>query len=87
MNVAPRAAAGDGLFDVQVYSGPRRIAPAVIRRVVRGTHLTHTAVRRTTGRSVDVDIPHDWLVEADGEIVGTGRFSAEIFEGLLNFKI
>ena len=24
MNVAPRAAAGDGLFDVQVYSGPRR---------------------------------------------------------------
>jgi diacylglycerol kinase family enzyme len=54
---------------------------------VRGTHLTHTAVRRTTGQSVVVDIPHDWLVEADGEIVGTGGFSAEIFEGLLNFKI
>ena len=87
MNVAPRAAAGDGLFDVQVYSGPRRLAPAVIRRVVRGTHLTHTAVRRTTGRSVDVEIPHDWLVEADGEIVGKGPFSAEIVEGSLNFKI
>ncbi|MGB5566525.1 MAG: YegS/Rv2252/BmrU family lipid kinase [Acidimicrobiia bacterium] len=87
MNVAPRAAAGDGLFDVQVFSGRRRIAPVVIRRVVRGTHLTHTAVRRTTGRRVDVDIPQDWLVEADGEIVGRGPFSAEVLGGLLDFKI
>lgn len=87
MNVAPRAAAGDGLFDVQVFSGPRRLAPVVIRRVVRGTHLTHPAVRRTTGRLVDVEIPHGWLVEADGEVVGSGPFSAEVLEGLLNFKI
>jgi YegS/Rv2252/BmrU family lipid kinase len=87
MNVAPRAAAGDGLFDVQVFSGPRRLAPAVIRRVVRGTHLTHTAVRRTTGRSVHVEIAHDWLIEADGEIVGSGSFSAEALGGLLSFKI
>lgn len=87
MNVAPRAAAGDGLFDVQVFSGPRRLAPVVIRRVVRGTHLTHPAVRRTTGRLVDVEIPDGWLVEADGEVVGSGPFSAEVLEGLLNFKI
>ena len=87
MNVAPRAAAGDGLFDVQVYSGPRRIAPVVIRRVVRGTHLTHTAVRRTSGRSVDVEIPDDWLVETDGEIIGMGPFHAEILRGRLDFKI
>jgi YegS/Rv2252/BmrU family lipid kinase len=87
MNVAPRAAAGDGLFDVQVYSGPRRIAPVVIRRVVRGTHLTHTAVRRTTGRSVAVEIPDAWLVEADGEIVGEGPFRAEVLTGRLDFKI
>jgi len=87
MNVAPRAAAGDGLFDVQVFSGPRRIAPAVIRRVVRGTHLTHTSVRRTTGRRVDVEIPRSWLVEADGEILGSGPFSAEVLGGLLEFKI
>lgn len=87
MNVAPRAAVGDGLFDVQVFSGPRTVAPVVIRRVIRGTHLTHTAVRRTTGRGVDVEIPHGWLVEADGEIVGSGPFSAEVLGGLLNFKI
>lgn len=87
MNVAPRAATGDGLLDVQVFSGPRRSAPGVIRRVVRGTHLTHTAVRRTTGRSIEVKIPEEWLLEADGEIVGRGSFSVEVAGGHLNFKI
>jgi YegS/Rv2252/BmrU family lipid kinase len=87
MNVAPRAATGDGLLDVQVFSGPRRIAPGVLRRVIRGTHLTHTAVRRTTGRSIDVKMPDGWLVEADGEVVGCGPFAVEVVEGSLNFKI
>jgi diacylglycerol kinase (ATP) len=87
MNVAPRAATMDGQFDVQVFSGSRRSAPAVLRRVVRGTHLTHPAVRRTTGRIVAVEVPASWLVEADGEIIGTGTFTAEIKSGLLYFKI
>jgi len=87
MNVAPRAATADGRFDVQVFSGPRRIAPVVIRRVARGTHLTHSAVRRTTGHRIAVNVPHDWLIEADGEVIGTGPFSAEVHQGLLNFKI
>lgn len=87
MNVAPRAATADGRFDVQVFSGPRRIAPIVIRRVVRGTHLTHSAVRRTTGNRIAVDVPPEWLIEADGEVIGIGPFSAEVHQGLLNFKI
>jgi diacylglycerol kinase (ATP) len=87
MNVAPRAAAMDGRFDVQVFSGSRRSAPAVLRRVVRGTHLTHRAVRRTTGAVVVVDVPEAWLVEADGEIVGAGPFTAEIRSDRLVFKI
>jgi YegS/Rv2252/BmrU family lipid kinase len=87
MNVAPRAAAGDGLFDVQVISGARVRAPAVIRRIVRGTHLTHTAVRRTVGKRVAVDIPETWKVEADGEIIGSGSFTAEAIGDRLLFKI
>ena len=87
MNVAPRAATMDGLFDVQVFSGPRRVAPVVIRRVVRGTHLTHRAVRRTTGGSISVGVPDDWMIEADGEIFGTGSVAAKIVPGVVNFKI
>ena len=87
MNVAPRAATMDGLFDVQVFSGSRRMAPIVIRRVARGTHLTHPVVRRTTGGSVTVEVPDGWMVEADGEIIGTGSFTAEAIQGKLYFKI
>ena len=87
MNVAPLAETDDGEFDVQVFAGPRREAPLVIRRVVRGTHLTHSGVRRTTARSVDVQVPGTWLVEADGEILGTGSFKAEALQGRLLFKI
>jgi YegS/Rv2252/BmrU family lipid kinase len=87
MNVAPGAATGDGRFDVQVFAGPRREAPFVIRRVVKGTHLTHPAVRRITGRSVIVDVPETWLIEADGEILGTGSFTAEVVQDRLFFKI
>lgn len=87
MNVAPLADASDGEFDVQVFAGPRREAPLVIRRVVRGTHLTHSGVHRTTARSVDVQVPGTWLVEADGEILGTGSFKAEVLQGRLLFKV
>jgi len=87
MNIAPRAAAGDGLFDVQSISGPRMNAPVVIRRIVHGTHLNHRSVRRTVGRRVSVDVPDTWMVEADGEIIGSGSFTAEALQGRLLFKI
>jgi YegS/Rv2252/BmrU family lipid kinase len=87
MNVAPLAETGDGEFDVQVFAGPRREAPLVIRRVVRGTHLSHRGVYRTTGSGVVVDVPETWLIEADGEILGTGSFTAEILQGRVFFKI
>ncbi len=87
MHVAPLATTGDGLFDVQVFAGPRREAPLVIRKVVKGTHLGLAAVLRTTGGSVIVDVPETWLVEADGEILGTGSFTVQLEGGRLFFKI
>lgn len=87
MNVAPTAEPTDGRFDVQVFSGPRTMAPVVIRRVIRGTHLTHPLVLRITGRSVVVDVREGWLVEADGEIIGKGSFRVDIVEGRLRFKL
>ncbi len=86
MNVAPEASVGDGLFDVQVISGARKDAPVIIRRITRGRHLNHRLVRRTVGTSVSVTIPDDWLVEADGEIIGSGSFAAETIRGRLLFK-
>ncbi len=85
MNVAPRATLTDGRFDVQVFKGPRRRAFAVMPRVVRGTHLTHTAVRRYVGSTVQIDVPDSWPVEADGEMLGTGSVSVTTIASAIDF--
>ncbi len=87
MNIAPRASASDGLADVQVFSGPRRKAFSVMPRVVRGMHLRHKNVRRTTGKSVEIRVPDDWPIEADGELLGRGSISVTVLPAAIEFKI
>jgi diacylglycerol kinase (ATP) len=87
MNVAPRATVQDGVFDVQLFSGPRRLAPAVMPRVMRGTHLTHSAVRRTKGASIQIECPSEWPIEADGELLGAGPVAISVLPQALEFKI
>jgi diacylglycerol kinase (ATP) len=87
MNVAPRATVQDGVFDVQLFSGPRRVAPAVMPRVMRGSHLTHHAVRRTKGSSIEIACPDGWPIEADGEVLGAGPVRISVVPQALFFKI
>jgi diacylglycerol kinase (ATP) len=87
MNIAPRASAGDGIADVQVFSGPRRKAFTVMPRVVRGMHLQHRNLRRTTGKDVIIHAPEKWPVEADGERLGYGPISVTVLPAAVEFKI
>jgi len=85
MNVAPKATLVDGLLDVQVFRGPRRLAFSVMPRVVRGTHLTHTAVRRYVGDTISIVVPPSWPVETDGEILGAGSVTIETIASAIDF--
>jgi YegS/Rv2252/BmrU family lipid kinase len=87
MNIAPKASASDGIADVQVFSGPRRKAFTVMPRVVRGMHLQHRNLRRTTGKDVIIHAPADWPVEADGELLGSGPISVTVLPAAIEFKI
>jgi YegS/Rv2252/BmrU family lipid kinase len=87
MNIAPRAAVMDGLFDIQVFKGPRRHAFSVMPRVVRGTHLHHKGVRRFEAESFTLSCPSGWPVEADGEVLGSGAISGRMLQGAIDFKI
>jgi len=87
LNVAPRATVMDGVFDVQVFSGPRRQAFTVMPRVITGSHLTHKAVRRFVTASIDLICDDDWPVEADGEVLGSGPIRAVVVPGAIDFKI
>jgi len=85
MNVAPRATLIDGLFDVQVFRAPKRLAFTVMPRIIRGNHLTHTGVRRYTGASVSIGDSDEWPIEADGEYLGRGPVSMTILPAAIDF--
>jgi len=87
MNVAPNATVMDGMFDIQVFAGPRRLAFSVMPKVIRGTHIHHKAVKRFVAPSFTLECDPEWPVEADGELLGTGPVTGEIVPEALNFKI
>lgn len=87
MNIAPKALLADGELDVQIFSGPRRMAFTVMPRVKRGLHLRHPAVRRRSGACIEIEGPGEWPVEADGEIVGRGPVVATTVPAAIDFKI
>lgn len=87
MNIAPKSLLADGELDVQVFSGPRRMAFSVMPRVKRGLHLRHHAVRRRSGATIEIQCPAEWPVEADGEIVGRGPVRISTIPQAIDFKI
>ncbi|KAA3642068.1 MAG: hypothetical protein DWP92_00110 [Armatimonadetes bacterium] len=87
MNIAPRASMADGLYDVQVFSGPKRQAFTVMPRVLRGSHLTHRAVQRYVGSEVVISSKVDLLVEADGELIGRGGATISLLPRAIDLVI
>lgn len=89
MNIAPKATLQDGVFDLQVFTGPRRQAFSVMPRVMRGLHLQHKGVRRFTPASFTIESSIPWPVEVDGEIIATGatRLSGSVVPAAIDFKI
>jgi diacylglycerol kinase family enzyme len=89
MNIAPKASVMDGRFDLQVFTGPRRQAFSVMPRVMRGLHLSHKGVHRSTPASFTVESSIAWPVEVDGEVLSVGETTIEgrILPAAINFKI
>ncbi|MFV1970641.1 MAG: diacylglycerol kinase family protein [Acidimicrobiia bacterium] len=87
LNIAPRSVLTDGKMDVQVFRGPRRQAFSIMPRVLRGSHLTHKGVQRYSGSSIRIEVPDDWPVEADGEIIGRGSITVDVIPGAIDFVI
>jgi len=87
MNVAPNATVMDGMFDLQVFKGPRRLAFSVMPRVIRGTHVRHPNVKHFVAPSFKLECEDSWPVEADGEVLGNGPVTGQIVPNALRFKI
>jgi len=87
LNIAPMSMLNDGEVDVQVFSGKKNQAFSIMPRLLIGSHLTHKAVRRYSGRDIHIDVPETWPVEADGEMLGFGPVRVSVIKGALDFAI
>ena len=89
MKITPDAKLDDGLFDVCVIQNVSRITVlGVLPRVLKGTHITHPAVKILRTRSIEIDTPDgaQWVC-ADGESLGQTPCKFEIQPAALNVVV
>ncbi len=86
-NVAPKATLVDGVLDMQMIDCAKTRAPALVPKIIRGTHLTDRSVKRFRAAtfSVETDIP--WPLEADGDYIGNTPVSGRVHPAALRLKI
>lgn len=87
VNIAPRAALGDGLFDVQVFAISKWQVPLLYRKALRGLHLRHPSVKRYRSAHLTIDADRDLPVEVDGDYVGRSPVTVRVKPGAILFKI
>ena len=87
MNIAPKAALGDGFLDVQAYSCWKWAALRLFPKVKKGTHLSQKAVKRFRSTSVRIETDRPWPIEVDGDYLGETPVTVHIEPGALRFKI
>jgi len=86
-NVAPKATLIDGVVDIQVIDTAKRRAPALVPKIVRGTHLLDRAVRRFSAASFEITTDVIWPLEADGDYIGNTPVSGRVVPAALRLKI
>lgn len=86
-NVAPRATLVDGVLDIQVINARKSQAPAIVPKIIRGTHLRDPAVRRFSASEFRIESDPPWPLEADGDLIGNTEVSGRVVPAALRLKI
>lgn len=86
-NVAPKATLIDGVVDIQIINVKKRAAPALVPKVVKGTHLTDKGVRRLSAAEFDLTVDRAWPVEADGDYLGNTNLRGRVVPAAITLKI
>lgn len=86
-NVAPKATLVDGVLDLQVIDTPKTAAPALVPKVIKGTHLTDRAVRRLSAAEFSITSQPAWPLECDGDLVGNTPVRGRVVPAAIRLKI
>ncbi len=86
-NVAPKATVVDGVIDVQIIDCAKTHAPALVPKVIKGTHLRDSAVRRFSAAEYEVVSEPIWPVECDGDMVGNTGLKGRVVPAAISLKV
>jgi diacylglycerol kinase (ATP) len=86
-NVAPRATLIDGVVDLQTISAKKTQAPALVPKVIKGTHLSDPSVRRFSAAEFRIETDPVWPLEADGDLVGNTPVTGRVVPAAIRLKI
>ncbi len=86
-NVAPKATLVDGVLDIQIINSRKSRAPAIVPKVIRGTHLRDPAVRRFSAAEFKIETDPVWPLEADGDLIGNTSVSGRVIPAAIRLKI
>ena len=88
MQVAPEAKLDDNLLDVVIIGNFGKLELIKnISRVYKGTHLSHPKVRLEKGTEVLIESTQNFLLHADGELLGEGPVSFSILPKALSLVV
>jgi len=86
-NVAPKATLVDGVLDMQIINASKARAPAIVPKIIKGTHLTDPAVHRFKAAEFSIETEPTWPLEADGDLVGNTSVSGRVVPAAVRLKI
>lgn len=86
-NVAPKATLVDGVVDIQIIDATKPQAPALVPKIIKGTHLRDARVKRFTAAEYRIETEPVWPVEADGDLVGNTAVAGRVVPAAIRLKI
>jgi diacylglycerol kinase (ATP) len=87
MRISPKSDPDDGLLDVLAMVGPKTDAFTMMPKVYKGTHLPHRNIAEVRASRVRLDADPPFLIEADGEMLGTTPATFEIVRQAIRLKV
>jgi diacylglycerol kinase family enzyme len=84
---APRSTLIDGVVDLQLFSGRRRMLSRLRPAFRTGQHVRAVGVRRMSIATATVDQPSNWWINVDGIRLGRGAFSVATVAGAVAVSI
>jgi len=84
---APRSTLVDGVVDLQLFTGRRRVLARLRPALRTGMHVRSNMVRRLPVAHAEVDQPPSWMVSVDGVRIGRGPFTLAVVAGAVRLAI